>query len=168
MSIAFDKYFEQLLNKEPYKNATKNAIELKGGLSIADESVGGVPFYYYSPNVITYPILEAADTNGNLTETKDPVLYEKVVNASKMSELTSQTVEVRNATLNLKFTKEALLNLEDELQKNGTGIRITGVNINDYTFAFASDIPEEKGYSEGTVTFSFYTLQQIQEPKFSE
>ena len=85
-----------------------------------------------------------------------------------MSELEEQEVEVRSATVKMKFTKEALLALEDELQKNETGIRISSVKINDYTFNYVTDVPEDKGYSEGEVTFNFYTMQQIQKPDFSK
>lgn len=176
-NIEFDKYFETLLNKEPYKKAGKNALELTGGLTISDAGTGTIPFYYYTPNVITYPILEYADTNGNLLETTDKALYDKAVNAYSMETLTPQDVEVRTISVPMKFTKEALLALEDELKKDGTGMRITSVTIDDYTFNNASDIPsapagqnnqDDKGYSEGEVVFEFYTMQQIQEPDFSK
>ncbi|MDD6827797.1 MAG: hypothetical protein PUE12_17125, partial [Oscillospiraceae bacterium] len=85
-----------------------------------------------------------------------------------MQTLESQTVEARTVSIPMKFTKEALLALEDELKKEGTGIRITDVTINDYTFNLVSEIPEDKGYSDGNVSFTFYTMQQIQKPDFSK
>lgn len=85
-----------------------------------------------------------------------------------MSELDSQDVEVRTISVPMKFTKESLLALEDELKKNETGVRISSVKIDDYTFAYVSQVPEDKGYSEGEVTFVFYTMQQIQKPDFSK
>jgi hypothetical protein len=167
-NIDFDKYFETLLNKEPYKKSGKNDLEIKDRFTIEEASTGEVPFYYYTPDVITYPILEAADTNGNLLETTDKNLYDKTMNAVTMSELEAQTVEVRTVKVPMKFKKEALLALEDELQKNETGVRIAGVTIDDYTFNYVTEIPEDKGYSEGTVTFVFYTMQEIQKPDFSK
>jgi hypothetical protein len=167
-NVDFDKYFETLLNKEPYKKSGKNDLEIVDNFSIDNASTGDVPFYYYVPDVITYPILEAADTNGNLLETTDKNLYDKTMNAVTMSELEAQTVEVRTVTVPMKFKKDALLALEDELQKNETGVRITGVTIDDYTFNYVTEIPEDKGYSEGKVTFVFYTMQEIQKPDFSK
>ena len=167
-NINFDKYFQTLLNKEPYKKSGKNALWITGGLSISDPASGDVPFYYYTPDVITYPILEAADTNGDLLKSKDENLYNKAMNAINMKELQSQTVEIRRISVPMKFTKEALLALEDELQKNETGVRISAVNINDYTFNYVTEIPEDKGYSEGSVEFTFYTMQEIQKPDFSK
>lgn len=166
-NIEFGRYFEELLNKAPY-NAKKNnklALEITGGLGIDNAGVGSVPFYYYVPDVITYPILEAADTNGNLMETSDKALYDKVINASEISSLENQDVEVRYVSIPMKFTKEALLALEEEVKKE-TGMRITGVTIDDYTFGYVSEIPDDKGYSEGEVSFAFYTMQQIQKPVF--
>ena len=161
-------YFENLLNKEPYKKSGKNDLEITGGLKVSDAGIGSIPFYYYSPDVITYPILEAADTNGNLLETTDKALSDKTQKALAMSEFETQTVETRKIEIPMKFKKDALLALEDELAKNETGIRISSVTIDDYTFNYVTEIPEDKGYSTGTVTFEFYTMQQIQKPDFSK
>lgn len=161
-------YFENLLNKEPYKKSGKNDLEITGSLTVTDAGTGAIPFYYYTPDVITYPILEAADTNGNLLETKDKALYDKTQNALAMSELESQTVEKRTVTIPMKFKKDALLALEDELAKDQTGVRISSVTIEDYTFNYLTDIPEDKEYSNGTVTFDFYTMQRIEKPDFSK
>lgn len=161
-------YFENLLNKEPYKKAGKNNLEVTGGLTVSDAGTGSIPFYYFNPDVITYPILEAADTNGNLLETKDKALYDKTQKALTMSEFEQQTVEKRTVTVPMKFKKDALLALEDELAKDETGIRISSVTIDDYTFNYVTDIPEDKEYSNGSVTFDFYTMQRIEKPDFSK
>jgi len=169
-NIAFSKYFEELLNKEPYNKKTngRNSLEIINKLEISDAKTGAIPFYYYTPDVITYPILQAADTNGNLMETNDKALYEKTQNALNMSTLEEQEVEVREVKIPMRFTKEALLSLENELKDKETGVRISSVKIDDYTFNYVTDVPEEKGFSEGEVTFVFYTMQQIQKPDFSK
>ena len=169
-NIEFGKYFEELLNKEPYTKKTngRNSLEIIKKLEISDAGTGEVPFYYYTPDVITYPILQAADTNGNLMETTDKALYDKTQNALHMSTLEAQVVEQRNVSIPMRFTKEALLELENELKEKETGARITSVKIDDYTFNYVTDIPEDKGFSEGEVTFVFYTMQQIQKPDFSK
>lgn len=166
-NIDFAKYFETLLNKEPYKKGAKNELEIKGGLTITDATSDSIPFYYYTPDVITYPILVAADVNGDLVKKQDEVYYNKVQNALYLEEVEPQDVEVRVVSIPMKFTKEALLALEDEFKTKETGARITSVTINDYSFGKVAELPEDKGYSEGTVEFTFYTMQQIQEPVFN-
>lgn len=160
-----DKYIEEVINKAPYKD-TKNTLMVMGDFGIDNKSVSEIPFYYYTPSVITYPILEAADTNGDLLKTEDEVLYNKVLNAVQMKALENQKVELHTTTIGMKFTKESLLKLEDELKASDTGLRITAVTIDDYNFGALSEIPDDSGYSTGTVSFSFYTMQQIEEPKF--
>ncbi|WP_044975713.1 hypothetical protein [Ruminococcus sp. HUN007] len=167
-NVEVAKYFETLLNKAPYKKAGKNDLEIKGALKINDAETAEIPFYYYVPDVITYPILEKADTNGDLLEKKDSKLYEKAMNAVRMEELEEQEIEVRTVTVPMRFTKEALLKLEDELKDNETGIRISSVKVDDYTFGYITELPEDKGYSEGEVVFTFYTMQKIEEPDFSK
>lgn len=167
-NIEFAKYFENLLNKDEYKKGGKNQLEIIKNFKIVDAGAADIPFYYYTPDVITYPILEAADTNGDLLKSEDEALYNKAMNALSMEELEEQKIEIRTADVPMKFTKEALLALEDELQKSETGVRITGVKIDDYTFNYVTEIPEDKGYSEGTVSFAFYTMQEIKEPDFSK
>lgn len=166
-NVEIDKFLSEIINKAPYK-AAKNTLMIEGDFAVENKTVSKIPFYYYTPSVIVYPILEAADTNGNLIATKDPNLYEKVVSAVSMKELEQQEIEVHTATVGMKFTKESLLALEDELKASATGIRISSVTIDDYDFGALSEIPEDSGYSTGEVTFVFYTMQQIQEPKFED
>ena len=166
-NVELDKLFEEVLNKAPYVEGGKNNIEITGNYNIDDAEADEFPFYCYVPDVVTYPILEKADTNGNLLETKDKALYEKAVTAVKISELQAQNIEVHRATVPMKFKKEALLSFEDELKSKLTGARIVSVKIDDYTFANASDVPEEKGFSDGEVVIEFYTMQQIQDPVFN-
>lgn len=165
-NLEIDKYFEELLNKEPYKKGGKPELEIFGAYSISDADANDLDFYYYEPDVIVYPILEAADTNGNLLEVTDAELYKKAVNAMQMDELEAQSIEIHKAQVPMRFKKEALLALEDELKEKETGIRITAVTIGDYKFGALEQVPDKKGYSEGNVEFEFYTMQQIQEPKF--
>lgn len=167
-NFEIDKFMEEIINKAPYKATPQNTLEIKGGFSIEDADAGTLDFYYYTPNVIQYPILEAADVNGNLMETTDKALYEKVINAVAISELEAEEVELHTASVNMRFTKESLLALQDELKEKDTGIRITSVTINDYAFGALAEIPEDSGYSEGSIELSFYTMQQIQEPKFDD
>ena len=167
-NVEVAKYFETLLNKAPYKKAGKNDLEINGSLKIENAKSDEIEFYYYVPDVITYPILKAADTNGNLLEKNDSKLYNKAVNAVRMEELEEQEVEIRTVRVPMRFTKEALLKLEDELKENETGVRISSVKVDDYTFGYITELPEDKGYSEGEVEFTFYTMQKIEEPDFSK
>lgn len=167
-NFEIDKFIQGILNEGKYTDGGKNKMEINGDFTEENAVASELEFYYFVPNVVTYPILEAADTNDNLMESTDKELYDRVTNALIIEELEPQEVEIHNATINMRFTKDALFAFEDELKKLDTGIRITSVTIEDYRFGALSEIPEEVGYSEGDVTFSFYTMQQIQKPVFKD
>ncbi len=163
-----DQYLEDILNKEgAYQKDDKNLIEVVGQFAVEDAKNDELKFYYYTPNVVVYPILEAADINGNLMESQDKVLYDKLQNALSIQALEGQEVEKHTVTVEVKFTKPSLMAFEDQLKALDTGVRITGVTIDDPWFGLLSDIPEEQGYSTGTITYCFYTMQQVDEPDLS-
>ena len=163
-----DQYLEDILNKEgAYQKDGKNLIEVAGQFTIQDAKNEELKFYYYTPNVVVYPILEAADINGNLMESQDKVLYDKVQNALSIQALEAQEVEKHIVSVDVKFTKPSLMAFVDQLKALDTGVRITGVTIEDSWFGLLSDKPEEKGYSKGTITYCFYTMQQVDEPDLS-
>lgn len=165
-NFEIDKYMQEVLNSNEMNNGPKHAIEVYGEFKEDESQATEIPFYYYTPNVITYPILETADTNGNLLQNTDAELDKKVNAALVMCQLENQQVEVHNASVKMKFTKDAILALADKLKDLDSGVRITSIAIDDIKFGKLADLPEDEGYSSGTVTFSFYTMQQIQQPKF--
>ncbi len=182
-NFQIDQYLQEFVNTSDFKDGDKNKFEVIGEFSQEDADASKLEFYYYSPSILTYPILENADVNGDLLFSTDEALYKKVINAVGMKQLENQEIEKHSATVKVKFTKEALFAFLDGLQKKDTGMRVTKVAIDRYTFnpenlqnlAIAindssNDSSEElgdmTGYSKGEITFEFYTMQQIQEPKF--
>lgn len=169
-NFEIDKYVQEIINADNYKGSGKHKVQIERSFTQDDAIAAPLEFYYYTPNVVVYPILEAADTNGNLLEKTDKELNDKLNNALVISSLEAQEVELHTASMDMKFTKEGLMALEDELKEKETGVRIVEVIIKDYSFGSAAEItidPEDKDYSEGTVVFEFYTMQQIQEPVFN-
>lgn len=163
-----DQYLQDILNKEgAYQKDGKNLIEVTGQFKIDDAANEELEFYYYTPNVVVYPILEAADINGNLMESQDKVLYDKVQNALSIEALEAQEVEKHVVTVDVRFKKPSLMTFVDQLKELDTGVRITGVTIEDSWFGLLSEKPEEQGYSNGTITYCFYTMQQVDEPDLS-
>ncbi|MDO5560939.1 MAG: hypothetical protein Q4F95_15260 [Oscillospiraceae bacterium] len=167
-NFEIDKYIQEVLNQPELNNGTKNNIEVYGQF-IEDEAVAGeLGFYYYTPNVVTYPILQAADTNGDMLVKTDKALATKLANALAMCLLEPQQIEKHTATVTMRFTKESLMTFQDKIKELDTGIRISSVAIDDYSFGKNNPDPNEVGYSQGTIKFNFYTMQQIQKPVFSD
>lgn len=167
-NFEIDQFIQNILNKDKYMQSSKNLVFVEGEFTEENAIDGPVELYYYTPDVVVYPILEAADTNGDMIEKTDKVLYEKLTNALIMESFEEQDVELHTASVDMKFTKEGLLAFQDELKELDKGVRITSVTIDDYKFGLIDELPENIGYSTGKVTFSFYTMQQIQEPVFAD
>lgn len=165
-----DQYLSKVLNTAEFEKVVRelNTMEVNGTYTIEDAADEDLEFYCYKPDVVTYPILEAADINGNLMETEDKALYDKVINAVKIDELAEQKVEVHKVSVEFKFTKPALMSYIDQIKKIDPGVRITSLSIEDPWFGILSDEPKDYGYSKGNVSFCFYTMQKIAKPDFSK
>lgn len=119
-----------------------------------------IDFYSYTPNVVTYPLLEAADINGTIAEET----AEKLKTSTVLASLESQEVEVYSLDIQFYTKKDDILALIDDLKNLDENILITNLEIEDYTFAEDEKDNSLKGYSEGNMTINFYVLQPLDEP----
>jgi lipopolysaccharide export LptBFGC system permease protein LptF len=119
-----------------------------------------IDFYSYTPNVVTYPLLEAADINGTIAEET----AEKLKTSTVLASLESQEVEVYSLDIQFYTKKDDILALIDDLKSLDENILITNLEIDDYTFAEDEKDTSLKGYSEGNMTINFYVLQPLDEP----
>ena len=124
-------------------------------LKVTDFTMGGVGaeelnYYYYTPDVVTYSLLESADVNGNYAKEVTDLL--KVSNA--LSE--QETAEVMTNTINLTVTgkKENLMTFLTKITEDENAVRVTAVSIEDYTFGAGQTqtITEQQTDAEGNVT----------------
>jgi hypothetical protein len=142
-------------------------------LKVSDFTLGGInsssiEYYYYTPNVLTYSLLESADVNGNYAQEVTDLLKQ----SSTLSE--KDTAEMMTNTLSLSVTgkKENLmtflakLNGEEDAtvegrEEDGFGsdiaenaVRVTSISIDDYTFGEGKTqvITEQQTDEAGNVT----------------
>lgn len=173
-NFQIDQYLQKFVNDAKFIDGDKNKFEITGSFKQENAKAKDLEFYYYSPVVVTYPILENADVNGNLLATTDNALYKKVTNAVCMSNLEKQNIEIHSASADVKFTREGLFAFIDGLKEQDTGVRVVSVTIGDYTFGQLENenitldpaAADMKGYTTAQVKFEFYTMQQIQKPVF--
>lgn len=174
-NFQIDEYVQGVLNKDnDYIKDGKPIMEVYGTFKQDDFEAEELEFYCYVPEVVSYPILENADVNGNMLEKTNPELHEKVENSVTIASLTPQSVERHQAAFGAKFTKEGLYKFMDQLRKDDPGMRIVELVINDYKFGNVTPevleldpaLKKWEGYSVGAIAIEFYTMQQIQEPVF--
>ena len=148
--------------------------------SVSSPTAQEVEYYYYTPNAITYSLLEAADVNGNYTQkVADALQAESILGERETAE-----VMVTNVEIEASGKREDILTFVDKIQEDTNAILITDLEINDYTFSggLESTTREEvnpetgevtvitvgptstDGDSEVNITVSFYNAKEIDEP----
>ena len=155
-NLFLDQYIQPLLDECDLKVET-----------LAPSGIGSdtISYYYKTPNVLTYSLLENADINGNYAQQVADLMAE----STNMSERTSADLMTNSIALNVTGTKENLMlflakiNGEEEVQggEDGLGsdigenaVLVNSINITDYTFGAGQTrtITEEQTGADGTVT----------------
>lgn len=142
--------------QEYFNNNSVKMVSLTANESVAEP----IEFYSYAPNVVTYPLLEAADLNGDIAiETA-----EKLKTSTVLTGLEAQEVEMYSLEIQFNGKKDNILKLIDDLKSVDKNIIITDLSIDDYTFGENATETSEKGFSNGTMIVKFYVLETISEP----
>lgn len=142
--------------QEYFNNNSVKIVNLTANESVAEP----IEFYSYAPNVVTYPLLEAADLNGDIAiETA-----EKLKTSTVLTGLEAQEVEMYSLEIQFNGKKDNIFKLIDDLKSVDKNIIITDLSIDDYTFGENATEASEKGFSNGTMIVKFYVLETISEP----
>lgn len=136
-----------------------NQVEVLS-LVTADSTAETIEFYSYAPNVVTYPLLEAADINGDIAT----ATAEKLKTSTVFSSLEAQEVEVYSLAIGFNGKKDNILALLDAIKDIDENVIITSVSIDDFTFGAEETENNLKGYSTGSMNINFYVLEPLSEP----
>lgn len=138
-----------------------NAVNINS-ITAEPAAAEDIEFYYYTPNVVTYPLFEAADINGNLAEATS----EKLKASTVFSNVEVQQVEAYSLTISFNGQKEGINNLLNGIKDLGENVLVTNLTIDDYTFGEAQTDATLKGTSSGSMIVKFYVLEPLAEPSF--
>lgn len=151
--------------------------------TISEPSATQVDYYYYTPNAVTYSLLEAADVNGNYSKKIADAMNADII----LSEREIAEVMVSNVQLTAAGKREDLLAFVDKLKEETNAVIITSLKVDDYTFSggLESSTREEVNPETGEVTvvtvaptstdgdsdmdivISFYNAKEIDEPELN-
>ncbi len=141
-----------------------NNIKINGDVTLGLSEAITMEYYYYTPNVVTYPILEAADLNGTLAED----IYSRIETSAVFSEKEVQEIQGMSVEYAIMSTKPDLLNFLDAVEGINKSVIVSDLSIQDYTFGSADELPEEEQLSECTFTMNFYAMQKVSEPNLND
>lgn len=138
---------------------TQNQVEIQS-VTAEPAAAEDVEFYYYTPNVVTYPLFEAADINGELAE----ATAEKLKASTVLSTVEVQQVEAYSLNINFKGQKTSINALLDAIKGQEENILVTNLTIDDYTFGAGQTDASMVNYTTGSMTIKFYVLEPLAEP----
>lgn len=145
-NVSVDKHIQPAIDES---NLNVGVFEMSGVEATA------LSYYFYTPNVVTYSLLEAADINGNYAADIAELLTTSLVLSER------QEVEVLTNTVELEVTgtKENLMTFLDQIKADKNAIVINSIEIEDYLFRGGLDDEEEDTPAQPPVQ---------QEPQFDE
>ena len=89
-----------------------------------------VEYYYYTPNVVTYSLLEAADINGNYAQTiNEELKTSTLIQERQVAEMLGQ-----NISLSVSGTRENLMAFLDAIKSDEHAVIVESLDISDYQF----------------------------------
>lgn len=121
-----------------------------------------IEFYSYEPNVVTYPLFQAADINGDLEE----ALNDKIKTSTVFSQLETQEIETYSAEVTFSGKKDDIDKLLDAIEGVDENVIVSNVSIDDYTFNSTSTDATVRGTSTGTMLIQFYVLEPLEKPAY--
>lgn len=157
-----DQYMQKFFDENKAEVVSTYAVPLSEALSLTYNS--------YTPHVVVYPILEAAEMNaeGSLFTEIDENRALALGRALAIETIEAQEVEISQVVTSVKVKKEDLMKFLDAIKNASTGIRITQLSVADYTFGKLEKEPDPENidYALVTLTINFYSMQKVQEPIF--
>lgn len=145
-----------------------SAIEVSS-MELDQATAEVVEYYYYTPDVLTYALMESADINDNYALSITETMLDSLVLAER------EQVEIMRAEMTITgdATKNGLLTFLDKIEADTNAVLVTGLDINNYEFTdgLEEDIngnfivtPGVEGTSEITMVVSFYNAKEIDKP----
>ncbi len=140
------------------------------GMELGAVSAQEITYYYHTPNVLTYSLLEAADVNGNYAKEAAEVLKSGIVLETR------ETAELTTMEMNMSVsgTREALMTFLDKIDSDNNAILVDTVSIQNYEFTDGLELDEygdpmpgenlEEGTSNMELTVRFFNAKAIDVP----
>jgi len=145
-SIQLESFLrDKFVNNEKY---TEDKVQLKDTFSVTDVSTSSVNYYYYVPNIVTYPLYESADLDGSLAKEA----AEKLLDSNILSARSSQTVGSGSSTMkfliNREDTMDLLNQINDYANKNKDAMLIESVSLKEADFNENIEVEEDEEQGE--------------------
>lgn len=109
-AVQLDKFLQ-----ENFLNTDKNIqykTRLQSALNVSDEGSTAIGYYYYTPSIVTYPLVEYADLDGSL----EKATAEKRAESDLLSSRSPQAVGVGNASFTVRISYDNCMEFIDAVK----------------------------------------------------
>lgn len=131
VNAAIDEHIQPALDES---NLAVNSMIIDGA------KAAELKYVYYTPNVVTYALLEAADVNGNYADE----ISEKLKTSTTLTETSVASVMGNTVTLEVVGKKADLMTFLDKIKSDKNAILVSSVKIIDYTFSGGLEEEEQQ------------------------
>jgi Tfp pilus assembly protein PilO len=169
VNYGLDQYLHQVIDD--------NSLAISD-LSISGTSSGAIEYSTYTPNIVTYALLESGDLNGKYAQDISKLLEKQAV----LKERKTATVMKNGITMSLKGKREDLMNFIDTIKEDSNAINITSLDIANYAFndGTSREVTDEEGNvtvvanpnAEGTselnIVMDFFNAKELDKPDLGD
>ena len=110
-SIELDQFLRDKFVNTPDNIADE--VKVKGSFEVTDESTASLSYYYYIPNIVTYPLYESADLDGSLAVEA----AKKLLDSNILSARSAQTIGSGSSTFTLLINRKDTMALLNAVKK---------------------------------------------------
>lgn len=142
----------------------KDFLNVGSSFKPGEAGVVNLEYYYVTPNILTYPLAQAADLDGSLSKKA----VEEMKNTIMLSTRTVEGVVGSTVEFDFRAKKVDIMQFINDIKELNDTIIVKSVVIDDYTFGEDSDNREDVEYTTGKITIDFYSVQQIVKPNIGK
>lgn len=140
-SVELEEFLQaQFVNNDKFK---EDEVEIKQSFSTSDEQSASLNYYYLTPNIVTYPLFEAADLDGSLANAAKQIMRESDVLSSRATQSVGSGQSSFTLLINREDTMALLDSVKDYAAAHKDAMLINSVTIKDYDFN--KNVEEEEG-----------------------
>lgn len=164
-SYELDQYIQPALDES---NVEVTSMEL--GPVAAQK----IEYYFHTPNVLTYSLLEAADVNNEYAKEAAEVLKSSIV----LSTRETADLMTYDVDMTVEGTKESLMKFLEKVDTDNNAILVNTVTIDNYKFTDGLELDEygdpmpgenlEEGTSTMAITMRFFNAKEIDQPNLGK
>lgn len=169
INYGLDEYLHQAIDDNNLKVA---------GFSLGSAGSAHIDYTYYTPNAVTYALLENGDLNGKYAQEISDLMEKSAL----LAERTTADVLANDVKMSVVGKKEDLMNFLDTIKDDNNAINIYSLGIPNYNFNDGTERqvtdaegnvttvadPNAEGTSTLDISMLFYNAKELDKPDLGD